>query len=147
MVDTGGSGFGTLLAVYSVDTSTIELRKEISNNDDVLGTPLSAVNVRFDSKHVYYFVVDGKQGATGNVVLNWRAVVAGKPSVTVKERIDTGIFPSIACTSKSNAPDVCDKDIDAQGNFVLKVKGHNFTPDSRVLIKGVSVTNMKGTAR
>jgi len=141
-VDTSGSNFDTVLAVYSVDTSTIELQAEISSNDDVLNTPISAVNFTFDSKHVYYFVVDGKQGATGQIKLNWRAVVFADPSGKVQQSIKYGIYPSITCTSTSNAPDICDKDKDTSGNFVMHVKGQNFTRDSRVEVKGYDILSL-----
>jgi len=148
LVDTGGSDFDTLLAVYSVDTSTIELQKEISSNDDVLNTPISAVNFTFDSKHVYYFVVDGKQGGTGKIKLNWSAIVATKPATKVLQDISIGIYPSITCTTKSNALDICDKFIDpVTGYLILKIKGKNFTTESEALIKGVSVRAMKGFDR
>lgn len=138
-LNTSSSDFDTLLAVYSVETTNFTLQKEIASNDNVLGSPISAVNFSFDSRHVYYFVVDGSQGATGKISLNWTAVVLGSSSATVQQRIDIGISPSITCTSTSTAPDICNRDRDTSGNFVLRIKGHGFTQQSRVIIKGFDI--------
>jgi uncharacterized repeat protein (TIGR01451 family) len=145
-LNTSGSNFDTLMAVYSIDTTNAFLEKEIASNDDVLGSPISAVDFSFDSRHVYYVVVDGKQGDTGQIKLNWRAVSSNGSEGQSPQKI-TKISPLIACTSLSDAPDICNRDIDAQGYFVLKIQGHGFASDSQVLIKGVDVINMLGTDR
>jgi uncharacterized repeat protein (TIGR01451 family) len=142
ILDTRGSNFDTLLAAYSLDMTNYQLLKEFTSNDDAPGTVTSAVTFNFDSKHLYYFVVDGKQGATGQLVLNWTAVSWAPPSGTAQQRIDVGIFPAITCTSTSNAPDICSKDRDTSGNFLLHIKGRNFTRASRVLLKGYDILGL-----
>lgn len=69
VVDTHGSTFDTLLAVYtgsSVDTLT-----EIAANDDD-GDPTTTSGLTFETQAgtTYYIVVDGYDGATGDLVLN-----------------------------------------------------------------------------
>ena len=71
--DTRGSGFDTLLAVYSGDRSdSVHLLHDVAWNDDSDGGPQSAVHFYAQQGDVYHIAVDGYRGATGAVVLNWR---------------------------------------------------------------------------
>ncbi len=141
-IDTSGSLFDTLLSVYAIDTTTLLIDTELVSNDNVAGAVTSAVSFNFDKKHVYYIVVDGRQGATGRFVLNWNAIVS-KPAVhTVQQHISVGIFPSEICTASSNDPTLCPRD--TSGNVLLAAKGDNFTNDSRVLITGLDLFGLYG---
>ena len=77
-VDTRGSDFDTLLAVYIGDS--LERLTEVVSNDDIdRGTNRqSAVRLSAQQDHVYHIAVDGYGGETGAVVLNWR--LASVPS-------------------------------------------------------------------
>jgi uncharacterized repeat protein (TIGR01451 family) len=152
LVDTIGSNFDTLLAAYSLDLTNGSIRRELaSNNDmsehfpDALSPRASQIAFQYDSKHVYFFVVDGVQGATGNIKLNWLSFPP-EPAESVLERIHE-ISPAVACTTASTAKDICDSGYDSNGFFSLRVYGENFTNESRVLIRGVSVNEMKGFDR
>ena len=66
-IDTQGSDFDTLLAVYterSVDALTV-----VASNDDATGLQ-SEVSFMAQQGVVYHIAVDGYGGATGSVVLN-----------------------------------------------------------------------------
>jgi hypothetical protein len=70
--DTVGSGFDTLLAVYG--GSRVDELEEIAANDDAEGLGLQS-RLRFVASEgtEYAIAVDGDQGATGDVVLNWHS--------------------------------------------------------------------------
>ena len=70
--DTRGSDFDTLLAIYtgnSINDLTV-----VASNDDMDDWLLQSV-VRFSAQQgqTYHIAVDGYSGATGAIVLNWRA--------------------------------------------------------------------------
>ncbi|MFA5293189.1 MAG: M12 family metallo-peptidase [Phycisphaerae bacterium] len=65
-IDTFGSSFDTLLAVY---TGTSFPLTEIASNDDS-GSPQSQVTFTAISGTTYRIAVDGHDGATGNITLN-----------------------------------------------------------------------------
>ena len=77
--DTRGSSFDTLLAVYT-GTSLNRLTPVASNDDAGSGGRQSEVSFRAQQGRTYHVVVDGYGGATGAVVLNWRAASAGSGS-------------------------------------------------------------------
>ena len=67
-IDTFGSDFDTLLAVYT--GSTVATLTLVAANDDAGGTQ-SRVQFRAEAGAEYMIAVDGYGGATGAVVLNW----------------------------------------------------------------------------
>ena len=73
-VDTFGSDFDTLLAVYSGgpngtnDVSKLKLLG--SNDDDITHPPTSRVKFFVSGNDVFYIAVDGREGVAGNVRLN-----------------------------------------------------------------------------
>ena len=77
--DTRGSTFDTLLAVYT-GSSLNRLTPVASNDDAGSGGRQSEVSFRAQQGRTYHVVVDGYGGATGAVVLNWRAASAGSGS-------------------------------------------------------------------
>ncbi len=73
--DTHGSSFDTLLAVYT-GTSPISLKLVADNDDDETPGNVSSLTFRCTGGTRYYIAVDGKDGASGNVVLNWKRLTA-----------------------------------------------------------------------
>lgn len=67
-LDTLNSSFDTVLAVYT-GTSLVNLY-EVASNDDATETTQSALTFNAQAGRTYYFVVDGKDAATGTINLN-----------------------------------------------------------------------------
>ena len=87
-IDTQGSDFDTLLAVYtgsSVDALTI-----VASNDDAIGLQ-SEVSFTAQQGVVYHIAVDGYSGATGSVVLGWSQSDDAGPTCVPD--------PNLACTT------------------------------------------------
>src|SRR4051794_13084368 len=74
-ISTAGSGFDTLLTVYS-GSSLTSLTSLASNDDAGAGVTTSAltVDVNGGTNASYWIAVDGKNGATGALKLTWSAV-------------------------------------------------------------------------
>jgi hypothetical protein len=73
--DTLGSTFDTLLAVY-VGNGFTNLSLIASNDDIVVGVnPQSSVSFTPAQGTVYHIAVDGYDGATGDVALNWQSAL------------------------------------------------------------------------
>jgi Bacterial Ig domain len=95
-IDTAGSSFDTLLAVYT-GTSFSNL-KPVASNDDVNscedptdGFHTSRVSFNAKPGQVYHIAVDGLADAAGDIVLSWNLVAKDhlKPSVDIgpKDRV------------------------------------------------------------
>ncbi|MEI6351939.1 MAG: hypothetical protein WCP06_12635 [Verrucomicrobiota bacterium] len=67
VISTAGSGFDTLLAVYTLPNGY--LQSVASNNDEGNGLKTSKVKFTAQQSAVYYIAVDGKGGASGDVVI------------------------------------------------------------------------------
>jgi kumamolisin len=66
---TFGSSFNTLLGVYTgTNVAALTL---VTSDDDYGNTPASSVTFSATAGVQYYIAVDGYNGATGSVVLNW----------------------------------------------------------------------------
>lgn len=76
-INTAGSNFDTTLAAYE-GTSLPTLRR-ISENDDASGTLTSAITLSPTSPTTYLVAVDGYNGNTGAITLNWTFTAAGPP--------------------------------------------------------------------
>ena len=72
--DTRGSDFDTLLAVYT-GNSVSRLNRIASNDDIDRRARIYQSEVRFKAQQgqTYHIAVDGYGGATGNIVLHWKA--------------------------------------------------------------------------
>jgi hypothetical protein len=68
-IDTIGSGFDTLLAVYT--GSNVAALTAVASNDDFAGPGASRVTFPAVAGATYRIAVDGYAGAAGSVVLNW----------------------------------------------------------------------------
>ena len=67
-IDTEGSDFDTLLAVYT--GGSVGALTTVASNDDAIGR-LSRVTFTAQRGVVYHIVVDGYSGRSGSIVLNW----------------------------------------------------------------------------
>ena len=76
-VDTAGSSFDTTLAVY--EGSALTNLQQVAQNDDAAGTLTSAVTLSPTSSTTYRIAVDGYNGNTGAITLNWAFTAAGPP--------------------------------------------------------------------
>lgn len=79
-VDTSGSSFDTLLAVYT--GSSVRALAAVASNDDAAFDRTSSVTFTMTAGTNYYIAVDGANGATGNIKLNWQR--AAIPSATIR---------------------------------------------------------------
>ena len=106
-VNTIGSDFDTLVSVYSLDTINLTVQEEFASNDDIsAGNKASIVYFKFSPNHVYYIVVDGKQGETGHINLNWAAFLNGSSQAQATQSIDVGkaaamLSPTTAAVSSA----------------------------------------------
>ena len=67
-LDTLGSGFDTLLGVYT--GTSVDALIEVATNDDATGSVQSAVQFVATQGETYYFLVDGFQTQTGDVQIS-----------------------------------------------------------------------------
>lgn len=74
IIDTHGSDFDTVLAVYT-GLAVSDLTIVATNDNSGTGIETSEVSFQFDSGQTYHIAVDGKTGVdTGNVVLNYEVI-------------------------------------------------------------------------
>ena len=78
-VNTKGSGFDTVLAVYS-GSSLATLRAVTSNDNAATGVKYSQVDFSTSRGTTYYFAVDGKSGASGAITLTGAGTSLAGPS-------------------------------------------------------------------
>jgi hypothetical protein len=78
-VNTKGSSFDTVLAVYT--GSSLAALTQVASNDNV-ATSVKYSQVDFTTTRgtTYYFAVDGKSGASGEVILNGKGTSLAGPS-------------------------------------------------------------------
>ena len=107
-IDTAGSDFDTLLAVYT--GGGVDALTAVASSDDAIGFQSE---VRFTARQgvVYHVAVDGYGGATGSVVLNWRqagdAGLACDPSLACGAAItcvDGLLYPTTCGPSNCDLP-------------------------------------------
>ncbi len=91
-LDTRGSGFDTLLAVYR--GSTVDALTPVVSDEDSGGALTSAVGFSVAAGVEYAIAVDGFAGAEGFVILNWafEAAVADVPRIVERPR-SVGVLP------------------------------------------------------
>ena len=81
--DTHGSSFDTLMSAYTLNgtnaTQVNQLHEEARNDDDPAAPPTSLIQIGAIAGRSYEIAVDGYQGATGTVVLNWSFLPATEP--------------------------------------------------------------------
>jgi len=106
--DTVGSNFDTLLAIYTWPGGQGSLH-EIASNDDPRASSSQTSRVDFAARQntKYYIAVDGYNGATGQVVLNWKypmTVNAGRPADVAQQFEYSGSPLTVACSSGNLEP-------------------------------------------
>lgn len=91
-LDTHGSGFDTLLAVYT-GTGVNALTPVAANDND--GTPGGASGFLFQAQagKEYEIAVDGANGAAGNALLHWSLNTTAKANLTLNLSGPPGAFP------------------------------------------------------
>jgi hypothetical protein len=81
--DTHGSSFDTLMSAYTLNptnaTTVDKLHEEARNDDDPGFQPTSLIQIGAIAGHEYEIAVDGYEGATGSVVLNWSFLPSTSP--------------------------------------------------------------------
>lgn len=81
--DTHGSSFDTLMSAYTLSptngTTVNQLHEEARNDDDPAAVPTSIIQIGAIAGRTYEIAVDGYQGATGLVTLNWSFIPATTP--------------------------------------------------------------------
>jgi len=78
-VSTKGSSFDTVLAVYTGSTLA-NLKSIVSNDNAATSVKYSQVDFTTTRGTTYYFAVDGKSGASGEVILNGTGTSLAGPS-------------------------------------------------------------------
>ena len=78
-IDTQGSDFDTLLAVYT--GSSVGALTVVASDDDTIGRQ-SEVSFVAQQGVVYHIAVDGYSGAAGSIVLNWSQAASGSETTT-----------------------------------------------------------------
>ena len=76
-IDTAGSSFDTVLAVYR--GTALNSLTEVASNDDVRSGLTSAVTFGVTAGTRYLIVVDGWRGASGNINLHWSLTLPTVP--------------------------------------------------------------------
>jgi sugar lactone lactonase YvrE len=108
-VNTQGSSFDTLLAVYTgTDPGNLSL---IAANDNEGTSLTSAVSFNAVAGTPYHIAVDGSNGAMGNVILNWNETPSPAPSndnfvnaVTLTGTSGQAVGSNINATRETNEP-------------------------------------------
>jgi hypothetical protein len=96
--DTVGSGFDTLLALYT--GNTVANLTPVTSNDDANGLQTSQVAFNAVAGTVYRIAVDGYAGAGGDVVLNW-ILNAAAPVITTFTPGTGGAGTSVAINGQN----------------------------------------------
>lgn len=86
-LNTHGSGFNTLLAVYT-GSAVNSLTAVASNNDDGSSNGNSGLSATVVAGTEYVIAVDGFGGANGNVILNWSLATDADLAVTASDSPD-----------------------------------------------------------
>jgi len=120
-IDTNGSSFNTLLAVY---TGSSVASLEPTDCDDNGGEGNQSL-VMFDtvSGTIYQIAVDGYNGATGDIILNWNLVPDCFPSTftTYHDWVTYG-KPDCWCKPPKGSGYQCDGDCDGYPEGALKYR-------------------------
>jgi hypothetical protein len=104
---TANSTFDTLLAVYT--GGSVGALTQIASNDDVVtGVDTSSIVVfNATAGTTYRIAVDGWNGATGNIVLNWNNVPPPPPNNNfASAQVITGLSGSVSGTNVSATKEV-----------------------------------------
>jgi hypothetical protein len=96
MVDTMGSSFDTVLAVYIGPGTSYATLTNVDCNNDYQGNTWSKVVFNATSNTMYYIAVDGVNGASGTVKLNYQLgdplAITSQPQSIVRASGSSGMF-------------------------------------------------------
>lgn len=113
-IDTFGSSFDTVLAVYS--GNSLATLQPVAANNDAGSLTTSCLLVSAAAGAEYRVAIDGDRGARGTAVLNWKPV-GNLPVITQFEPLDGGV------------------------GSIVKLTGTNLTNITGITLGGVPVTN------
>jgi MYXO-CTERM domain-containing protein len=102
-LDTHGSGFNTLLALYT-GTSVAALTPVASNDDDGSTGNTSGIHTAVTAGTTYYIAVDGKAGASGAITLNWSMQLVQTIAFDPIGTMPAGTTVSLTATASSGLP-------------------------------------------
>ena len=83
-IDTAGSSFDTVLAVYT--GNALNALTTVAANDDIRSGLTSAVSFTATAGTRYLIAVDGWRGASGNISLNWSYALPAPPAAPTNVR-------------------------------------------------------------
>ncbi|QTA83685.1 Uncharacterized protein dnl_60990 [Desulfonema limicola] len=109
--DTHGSTFNTLLAVYT-GSSVGSLTLISSNDDDKSASNASGLTFQAQSGSTYYIAVDGYNGVSGSIILNWRTSAPSSLQITGASSLNENSGVQYSCTAfyeDGSSVDITDK--------------------------------------
>ena len=89
VMDTIGSSFDTIMAVYTDPTLPTNISNRIASDDDSGGNTRSRVSFNAVAGVAYQIAVDGYNGSSGNITLNVRLNI---PTLEMPSRLANGVF-------------------------------------------------------
>ena len=89
VMDTIGSSFDTIMAVYTDPTLPTNISNRIASDDDSGGNTRSRVSFNAVAGVAYQIAVDGYNGSSGNITLNVRLNI---PTLEMPSRLANGAF-------------------------------------------------------
>jgi hypothetical protein len=157
-LDTVGSDFDTLLAVYT--GSSVDALTQLGSNDDFNGLQSAINNLPVSTGTVYAIAVDGFSAATGQVTLNWSffdSTDVTPPIVSVTAPTqgavlfqDSLVLADYHCTDElfgsglvscvGDVPDGDAIDTAVLGDFTFTVTGTDGAGNESVVVHDYSVT-------
>jgi uncharacterized repeat protein (TIGR01451 family) len=107
-LDSHGSNFDTLLAVYKGSVVSALTTVASNDNDGTAGSSVSGLLFQSVANQTYYFAVDGANGASGIPALNWSLNTTAKAnlaiSITGPSSIDLGANNTYTMTVSNAGP-------------------------------------------
>jgi len=100
IISTAGSNFDTLLAVYT--GNTVSALTSVASNDDDTGVLTSKVTFNATGGTTYRIAVDGYNGASGNITLNWSLPASTGAIATMTSPANGSTFTSTSVTFNWN---------------------------------------------
>jgi hypothetical protein len=125
-LDTVGSGFDTVLAVYK--STTTGLARVACNDDIASGNTRSRVQFYATGGSQYYFQVGGYQGQGGALELNHDLII-GHDAFGTPRAITPGFsdqYLNLVATTQANEPSAC--------SSVIKTIWFKFTPKANMVV-------------
>ena len=108
VMDTIGSSFDTIMAVYTNSTLPTNIFNRIASDNDSGGNLKSRVSFNAVAEVAYQIAVDGYNGSSGNITLNVRLNIPtlGRPSPRPTARSNSSSPARLAATTLSKPPPI-----------------------------------------